>query len=222
MVSRKKIWLYDIVIVIILTIVGIILCKQEVFTPSQLFTSLIGVTIVVSLLSMLLFFKTKIISFIKEEWKYRLSLIFKIISVLHRNYKDRMIETIFAYFVHYYEMNVSEISQDREFPKDEFPEGSYELIKVYVYITQLRKRNRKLVSKVDFSKSHPMLFNMSFKHLKFKINKNYELQIVGSNDEETMTFIQFTSFLTKIENAIYDTDTQIANWLIKNRNHFGF
>jgi hypothetical protein len=140
---------------------------------------------------------------------------------MHSKYDERMIETIFAYFTHYYNLNVSEISQDREFPKEEFPEGSFELVKAFVYITQLRKRNKKLLSKIDYIKSSPILFNMSFSHLRFKINKNYELQITGDNDDP-MSYTQYKLFETKVVNALYDTDTQIASWLIKNRNHFGF
>ena len=220
--TKHKIIFRDIVAVSICSIICGILFITNIISMNQLFLGVVGISLSFIIISVLLYFKSRIITFIKEEWSLRISLLCNVIKVLHKKYDERLIETVFEYFVHYYNRNVSEISQDREFPKDEFPEGSFELIKVYIYITQLRKRNKKLISKIDYSSS-PILFNMRFKHLKFKINKNFELQIYGDNDsDDSMTFTQYTSFSTKVHNALYDLDTQIASWLIKNRNHFGF
>ena len=220
--TKHKIIFRDIIAVSVCSIICGILFITNVISMNQLFLGVVGISLTFITISILLYFKSRIISFIKEEWSLRISLLWNVIKVLHKKYDERLIETVFEYFVHYYNRNVSEISQDREFPKEEFPEGSFELIKVYIYITQLRKRNKKLISKIDYSSS-PILFNMRFKHLKFKINKNFELQIYGDNDtDDTMTFTQYTSFATKVHNALYDLDTQVASWLIKNRNHFGF
>ena len=220
--TTRKIIFRDIVILILSVSVCGGLFLTDIISMTQLFLGVVGIIVSSVLISLIVYFKVSLIRFIKEEWSLRISLLWNVIKVLHKKYDERLIETVFEYFVHYYNRNVSEISQDREFPKDEFPEGSFELIKVYIYITQLRKRNKKLISKIDYSSS-PILFNMRFKHLKFKINKNFELQIYGDNDsDDTMTFTQYTSFATKVHNALYDLDTQVASWLIKNRNHFGF
>lgn len=239
MISRKKIWIYDILAILGICIVGFILYTQSVISPIQLFLGIVGIAIALIFIffiaiikkNIVLFSKnifnytrrvvTKFIIVIQKKCKYYWSLLFRVSLVLHNKYDTRMIETIFTYFVHYYKNNASEISHNRAFPKEEFPKGSYDIIKAYVYISQLRERNQELLSKIDYISS-PIFLDMEFKSLKFKINKNYELHIIGNNYDDEMSFLQFTAFRTKIINAITDLDTQIACWLIRNRSHFGF
>lgn len=220
--NKRDVLITDILISFIVICIAVILCVQKYISPTQMFLGVVGFSCVLGFLSLLLFCKKKIFTWLKEEWSLRLSLWFKCISILHKSYDERMIETIFAYFVHYYNKNISEISQERKFPEEEFPEGSYDLIKVYMYITQFRHSNRSLLSKIDFVKDRPTLYRVSFKHLKFKINKNYQLEIIGDNENDCISFLQYKSFETKLEVALYDLDSQIASWLIRNRNHFGF
>jgi hypothetical protein len=221
--NTKKIYLYDTIVVIVIFLLGGILYAQSIFSLTQLFLGVLGASILTLVITLLVFCKIRLFQYLKNFWISKLSLLIKIHKVVHKKYDTRMIDTIFTYFVHYYELYVNEISQDREFPKEEFPEGSYDLVKVYLYITQLRKRNLKLLNKVDFNKKNEItFFNMPFKCLKLKVSKNYELLITGDNEEDKMTFNQYNYFILKCEMAIYNLDTQIASWLIKNRNHFGF
>lgn len=218
--SKFKMILKDIIALLVFALIVTILYKQSVFSIMQVAIGVIGVCIAIVVLGGF-YITSKAFKDWADAKKNKLKLIFKVHHIVNNKYDTRMIDTIFAYFIHYYDTNAKEIETDREFPIDEFPDGRYDLIKVYQYIKEFRKDNVRLLSKLDYVKDQIFLYGMPFNHITFKIKYN-QLHIIGATTDEVMTYLQYSIMRTKIDKALYDLDTEITNWIVKNRNHFGF
>jgi hypothetical protein len=220
--TLKKVFIKDTIFVLSVFTIAFISYWLS-FSVTQIILGLIAVLVIGGILSFVGFVHVKFFQWLSYTWKHKIKLFIYLKKLLVNNYDTRMLDTIFTYFVHYYEINASEIETTRELPIESFPEGRFELAKVYRYIKEIRKHNADLLNRLDYDNNRncPVYYDMRFSSIKFRV-KNYMLQIDGVSDIEIFTYLQFSSLRTKINNALYDLDTEVANWVVKNRNHFGF
>jgi ABC-type multidrug transport system fused ATPase/permease subunit len=238
----KKIMLKDILFILSALLAAFIMYKQTFFTPIQIFLGLLGVIItgITCIISVKIFLNMKLIyntgnTFMKDKyktvkekvlyiWDHKISIMLHVRKSIFSQYDTRMINTVFALYTHWYKVNAQEIQETRAFPKDEFPDGAYELTKVYLYITEIRSQNERALNSLDFtSKGFLTLMKISFKRASFHINKTHQLHITGMNDlNPRFDFDECQSFEKKIISSLYNLDTEIATWIIRNRKHFGF
>jgi hypothetical protein len=218
----KKIIVKDVSVFFGIVSILLIFYFQPWFSTIQIALGIGGASIVG--LFVFVFIKTKvsIIKYLIELWNTKLSLLWSVKKIIHTKYDTRLIDTIFAFYTHWYETNSSEIENIREFPTEEFPKGKFELAERYAYIKDIRKHNNLQMSKLDYDteKEKVVLYSMKFNSFRCYFH-NYNLTIHGMDDEPISHF-QYLSMRIKLSKKIYDLDTDVANWIIKNRNHFGF
>jgi hypothetical protein len=219
----KNVIIKDTVFVVSAFIIGTLLFLQPWFSAIQITLGILGVILVVGLVWFAGFIYMLFIKWLFYTWKHKIKLFFHIKKLLSHNYDTRMIDTVFTYFIHYYEMNASEIETTREFPVEDFPEGRFELVRVYQYIKEIRKHNLDLLNHLDYNnrKNCPVFHNMQFSSIRFKV-RDFILFIEGHSSLEVFSYLQYSMCITKINNALYDLDTEVSAWIIKNRKHLGF
>ena len=229
--KKVQVLIYDIGLLLLSSVIAFVLYKQSWISMTQLFIGIIGCLILCTVFLVCNIVYVKIKAFIhalsiKRIWlslkNSKIMLVCKLIWILRKKYSNRILESTFVYFVHYYNTYCNEITNTRKFPKEEFPEGTYSVVKEFVYITRIRAENQQLLSEIDFVGKRPTLYGTPFDRLIYKISNNFELNIQGIDDGEVMTYEQQRAFETRCKNAMENLDTTLAEWLIRNRAHFGF
>lgn len=232
-----KIVLKDCLILLVAGVTCAILYKQQVISITQLVIGFFGLLlgILCFTLGILFLFQIKkglrralvlVMQFAlkcKRFMQSHVVLLFKIVGILLFYYNTRVIEIIFASYVHYFRTYQYEINNVREFPKHIFPEGSYELVKVYQYITDYRHANKRDYLNIDYilGAQRVMFYGILVKSVTLKI-KDGRIHVNVDTDGDPMTYDQYRAFMLKFGIAIERLDTQTATWIIANRAHLEF
>jgi hypothetical protein len=172
--------------------------------------------------------RDKFIEFLIKE-KHKFEVLIKIYKELNYNFHSHAIEITLHLFTHFYEKNFIDI-ENSAFPDDDFPNGKVDIVNVYNWITKIRRDNY-----IELTRLRNSEYNMKtqsfefhgahFQSLKHKIDAYGELKVIPLSDVVyddggVRNHLNFEKRLMKIENNLYDLDTQIHDWIIKRRRYF--
>ena len=91
---------------------------------------------------------------------------------------------------------------------------------MYRWIKKIRHDNQDELNRLEYDEKHECIkyWGSRYESLKFRIDNEGELHIHPIGDV-TSDEMHFRLLRMKIENALYDLDTEKATWIIARRKH---
>jgi hypothetical protein len=138
------------------------------------------------------------------------------------NYNSRLTEVVFKVFIKFYEKHYDAI-EDIEWPESFFPKGKTDVVNMYKWIKKHRVDNFIELNSLEFDpkKDHFVYWGSFYNKLKFKLSDGGILTILPFVDNTiTNNQLEFSKQYIKIENHLYDLDTQRCLWILERRRFF--
>lgn len=154
------------------------------------------------------------------ETKEKIILLRRIWTQIYKTNNGRTVEMTFHSFLHFYERNYDDLEGWG------YVEGVYsknDLMEMYKWITHTRPFNYEEFNKINYDtlKKRFEYWGSHYEYLKYKIDVDGELKIhpieaIESEHPESV----FTRMMMKLQNDLYDLDTQKAEWILERRKYF--
>ena len=150
-------------------------------------------------------------------FKNKTFLIKRIAKNIYKGKQSCSVSMLFELFVDFYDKHVEEFDS-WGWDLKSFPDGKISMVQMYKWIQKIRIDNQEEFKhlclkddKVDYWGSH-------FSGFRFKIDSKGELEIKPI--DVPMDF-HFNIEMVKLQNALYNLDTEKANWIIERRRFLG-
>jgi len=149
--------------------------------------------------------------------KNKTLLIKRIAKNIYKGNQSYSVSMLFELFVDFYDKHVNEFDS-WGWDLKSFPDGKITMVQMYKWIQKIRIDNQEEFKhlclkddKIDYWGSH-------FSGFRFKIDNKGELEIKPL--DVPMDF-HFNIEMVKLQNALYNLDTEKANWIIERRRFLG-
>lgn len=146
-------------------------------------------------------------------------IIWLMMKFLYKN--TSTVDTVFSMFINFYDKEFKD-AESWELPEEFFPKGKSELSDMYRWIKKVRKENYKerLNLYFDDKIGRFKYWGAAYRTFKYKITDG-ELKVEPvDNTELSNLSLAFVHRSVKLENDLYDLDSDKAAWIIDRRRFF--
>lgn len=156
-----------------------------------------------------------------KQWYNKFLFLKRVAKELHFNFYSHSVEIVFQMFIHFYETNYRDI-QKWEFDKDLFPNGRNDLMNLYKWIRKIRPENYGEVTSLDYDFANRCFtyWGSKYEGIKYRLTHTGELKIIPIDyvEAEHPDGV-FQHKLIKMQNDLFNLDTEKCRWILERRRY---